>query len=852
MKTVRFFGVPFFWIFGVLTCAFYAVVTERITMQSSNLGVLFLPLFFIPIANAAALIVTKFPKPNPTHINIVGSLNTLAYVAAIALTIVLSPLWILDGITILILLLSAFFSPFVALFGLIPLFYFFVATGPIITTKALRDQLKSAMPKDQKIRWLSLGTSFAVTIAIILIGAFPISFTSTCSQAVTTGTAVMPGLLLLRAIGDEQQLLRACYKQTARLPWFFEPMGGLDRSAEDYDYSNTKLAAHRELYYRITGKPFNSKPRPIQKHDMFSGDFFAFGPSDDEYYDDYNYYDYWHGHDFDFAGEAVGGVVKGLVLQQSTIQGWVDPNETVAHLTWNMRFKGINHKSELRTQLLLPPHAVVTGCSLFINGERHDAVFAERNSSRIAYRSAAEAGEKPLLVSTAGADRVLIQSSTGWWSTESDLIVDITAPLVVTDHKKAALPLPVFAERNFEIGGDHQVLLHAFAPIIKINAPSLESSSDNLKSNTPIIRGKLKNSELANGRGTILFERDSSFDRIYAQDNLAEGSKKNVIQNIDAVPHSADTPLVIVVDGSDSMSKWTSSLCDNLDKISFKNVSLIWASDEPLTIIKNANSNSNEWHTAIKRLRDSSCIGGQNNAQALIDGVHSLSESQGNVVWLHAPQPVGFAGNTLVPILRHSNGKIKLYEYQMESGPNEVVKSLDSSNALEQVPKTGTAAEDLSLLFNQLSGQQATYKIQREFVDKPIPAGMQSRHPAEIAQLAVGQLVLKNLLNTGMRNYYGSLAEDHNVVTPLTSALVLQHQSDYEKYQVQKHAKKHSAAETSSDTHTSNAKAPQVNNPLQALIPSKPEPPQSLLIATAVLCLGLFQLFRRNYKNKTS
>src|SRR5262249_9354518 len=131
-------------------------------------------------------------------------------------------------------------------------------------------------------------------------------------------------------------------------------------------------------------------------------------------------------------------------------------------------FKNVaGYRKELRAQILLPPHAVVTGCELWVDNVRHKAVIGTRERTRQAYTVAANNGERPLMVSTAGPGRVLLQPSTGYWGKNAKLIVEVTAPLTVLSFEEAALPLPTFAERNFNVAAVHSVSLASSEPLEK-------------------------------------------------------------------------------------------------------------------------------------------------------------------------------------------------------------------------------------------------------------------------------------------------------------------------------------------------------------------------------------------------
>ncbi|CAN5951225.1 unnamed protein product [Sphagnum jensenii] len=420
--------------------------------QAPYLLALFSPLVIIPTSNALLLWVTRFgQKPPARTMYALGALNGMSVVVSSLLTLVLSPLCILAVIGFVVLSLASFFNLILriiqpnhvnAFFDSLQMcaicaYYLSVATGPLVTSLAVRTRLKALLPSGRAPNWLPMNTCLAIILSCVLVAIFPVLLTHECESAISGGKMVPQGLLLLRALADDNALLQSCYGESSHVPAFFVVLGAfLDRGSSNIFQEKEA----REIYYRVKGRPFNTLPRS-QRFFLTSFEEPFFGTADMTWDDDYSYYlDY---SDHDFAGETVGGIVRGLSLNKSKMTGWVDADDAVGHLQWDMNFDvrdGLN--KEIRAQLLLPPHAVVTGCSLWLKGVRHDSVIATRNSTRHAYAQSAIAGEKPFLVSTAGAGRVLIQSPTGNWGTGARLVVDITTPLAVVKPNEATLSLP--------------------------------------------------------------------------------------------------------------------------------------------------------------------------------------------------------------------------------------------------------------------------------------------------------------------------------------------------------------------------------------------------------------------------
>lgn len=805
-----------FWVFGVGTCAFYAVATMSVSAQCSFLAILFSPLFIIPVANLLVLLLPKDAKPKKRTLFILGTLNGLALVVSSILLAVLSPLCVLASVA-LVFSIGALFS-FPQMFPICA-YYLAVATGPFVTALALRRRLRTYIDPAKKAPWVPAGPCFAGVLAALLVAVFPTALTKSCQAAVTSNTKFKEGLLLLRAVGSEDELLRACYNEVAALPWFF--MGGQMFDSSEYGTATDKA---RELYYRVKGKPFNSVPRPMG--------------TQPDYWDEYEYYRYLD-YTSDFAGAAVGGVVHGLKLTDSDIKGTVDPNEAVAHLNWRMHFNNADATgTELRTQILLPPHAVVTGCSLWINGKECKALFATRESTRQAYESSARAGHKPLMVSTAGPGRVLLQSSTGSWGKDAELVVEITAPLEVMQDDQAALPMPGLAERNFSVAVPHHVSLTSTRQVISdAGLIVTKSAMKTPAGGAYTLTGDLQNDRLSEGVA-LLFQRDPAVIEVVATDDA--NPKTDIVQRIEK--HRAkEAPLIIVVDGSDTMASSMQGISDALAQLQAKDVSVVWASDKPLCVISNRNTDSSEWKAAIEKLRDSSCLGGQDNAEALAFAISLLRpDARANIVWMHGPQPVEFSGSKLDSLLKTTGPRAQLYEFQVSAGPNEVVKSLNESGSLVQVARiAGSPQGDLGNLFERLTGRKDTYSIGREAVPHGSSSAPLSKHGEELAQLYVSDQVLSSLSRPEERQTLGSAAEKYHLVTPYTSALVLESQAESAAQLVQQHSESSGGKSKSSSLGLSALPG------MDGMIPATPEPPLPLIMICVLFTGTTFVWIRR-------
>ena len=91
--------------------------------------------------------------------------------------------------------------------------------------------------------------------------------------------------------------------------------------------------------------------------------------------------------DKDQAGDAVAGRVRGLSLATSRQDGVVYPEAALAYVEWTLEFKNDSRlQREARAQIALPPGAVVSRLTLWIDGEERDAAFGGRSQVKTAYK----------------------------------------------------------------------------------------------------------------------------------------------------------------------------------------------------------------------------------------------------------------------------------------------------------------------------------------------------------------------------------------------------------------------------------------------------------------------------------
>ncbi|HZN30145.1 MAG TPA: VIT domain-containing protein, partial [Xanthobacteraceae bacterium] len=607
------------------------------------------------------------------------------------------------------------------------------------------------------------------------------------------------GLTLLRTLGDDDLLLRLCYGAAGRpagLLSAFVMFSGDNVFPPRPRRQNAQSPAEaREIYYRVHGVPFNSKPAPFDKSRRT---VFA-----DVQFDD------------DHGGAQVGGRMKGLKLASSRIDGSISGDDAVAYLEWTVEFRNSEPvPREARLQLALPPGGVVSRATLWVNGEEREAAYGGRSHVRAAYqRVAVQQRRDPLLVTSKGADRVLAQAFPVPAHGTIKFKLGISAPLDIVEPSKARLTLPALVDRNFSIGPDvsHSVWIES-KQALATSVASLPVSR--VDGRTFRIAGGVGDRDLARTRQTITVDRNPVTGNRAAQ----IGDGELIVQDVAPSGAPATAALLLVIDGSARLDGSTARLIAALDAIpAGAKVGAIIAA-EPLRRVSPAPWSEAEKRALVALIRGAPFVGGKDNAPALAEALVMLeSEPQGTLLWIHGPQPVSF-GDGAARLEQAAARLSRLPDvvlYSIEPGPNEALPDAPWAWAARSLPQTGAPQADLAGFFARAAGQTQTFAVRR--AEGHTSEG-QAKGSDHIARLWASTRVLELMRAdpTNNRAAAAALASRYHLVTPVSGAVVLETQQQYDESRL---------------TPVSQA---------QATVPTVPEPHEWALLAVACAMLGWF------------
>lgn len=580
------------------------------------------------------------------------------------------------------------------------------------------------------------------------------------------------GVALLRTFGQSDLLLRLCYGMLTRPAG---PIGLLLMTGElaAFDRRPTEMLASqstaRELYYRVHGIAFNQVPAPRANARQRS------------FLDDFQF-------DSDHGGSDVGGRIKGLSLTQSRMDGSIDGSDAIAYLEWTFEFRNVSVVDrEARLELALPPGAVVSRASLWINGEEKEAAYGGRGEVRAAYQKVAvQQRRDPLLVTTKGADRVLAQAFPVPRNGGTiKFKLGITAPLGILDAKTEQLVLPAIFDRNFAIDGDvvHNIWIESRQQISASNAGHIEIAR--LSNGGYRASGKLDDRMLTVQRQAITVTPGISADARLAR--IGDGPA--ILQRIEArAPTPATT--IVVIDGSAQMAGKTDEIIAALAAVPAGTRVGIVIAGEPLVSLPVTAWDKRALGQARAALRTQSFAGGKDNAGALAAALLALErENRARLLWIHGPQPQAFPSSAagLAQTVARLSRLPALTLYPVAAGPNVVLPDVPWSWSAQLLPHVGSIAADLSGYFaNAAAGD--TLAIVRDELDPADMSGVATRGSDHIVRLWARDRVLAMMRDAyttpqreRVRQAAVALAAASRLVTPVSGAVVLETKQQYDE-----------------------------------------------------------------------
>ena len=696
---------------------------------------------FVPIAQLHVWFTIR--RGTAQNLRRAGWLNALALGISIFYSFVYIPLLPLAALTILFLI------------GFLPLAPLLSMVAAIVMRHQLKQVSVRVPQKNFIMRKPGLLTGVIIAVAFIGLLELPASVTRYgLKQAVSSSPETRAkGIRFLHNFGSREYLLRACY---GRSGWAIDFVGFL------FDVKDPVTPTEaRKIYYLVTGETFDSSQPPYRTGGrVLPREEFDF--------------------DTDQGGVIIGGKLKGLSLASSKIDAKADATGGVAYMEWTLMF--LNEASEARearTEVQLPPGAVVSRLTLWVNGEEREAAFAGRSKVRQAYQQVAiQQRRDPVLVTTAGRDRILVQCFPVPASGGSMKIrIGITIPLLLEDSYHARLLFPHFLDRNFRIPDNvtHSVWIESTTGMSY--ASRLLTSQ--YTGSQVVGSGVIPERDLSKPETSIMLARANI--PTWSRDPFENG-KFIIKQTMNARKPSYLNRIVLVVDTSAAMEEMGHEILAALRSIPPEfDVQLLMTDTDGLNSYTASSLEAAKSVLAYAVFR-----GGADNVPALLKAWDLAAATPGNnaIVWIHGPQLL-----QLHPVedlrQRWDPGPFgpSLYSVQVKSGSDEVLKKLDGINHVKAVPRTSTLDIDLKKLFQRLTGQATMLEFVRttkrvESLPDRYEAVETSDH---LARLWANDEVARILAvrDDSLTEAATMLAVRYQLVTPVSGAVVLETAEQY-------------------------------------------------------------------------
>ncbi|HEU4509835.1 MAG TPA: VIT domain-containing protein, partial [Pyrinomonadaceae bacterium] len=644
--------------------------------------------------------------------------------------------------------------------GLLPLAPLLSLVASLVMRHKLSELGSRAPQKSLAVTKRGVFIGLAAVVVLLGLIELPATLTRYGLQMATSGSPVerAEGVRFLRKYGNESYLLLNCYYRTG---WPTDFIGYL--LSEKDPVSPVEA---REVYYRVTGETFGTSAPPRR---VGGGNFL---PEDELEFDE------------EQGGMQVGARLRGLSLRSSTIDASADGDGGVGYMQWTMSFRNDSAaQREARAEIQLPPGAVVSRLTLWVNGEEREAAFAGRAKVRQAYQSIVNQRRDPVLVTTTGRDRILVQC----FPVQPNggvmkIRIGVSVPLLLDYRTRALMLLPHFNQRNFRIPDDvrHSVWIESKNALIP-KYPALVGGQPSR--GVYALRGELRDQQLATSPVNVA-RRDST-EQVWGR-NPFEGSGHIVQQVVEERRHKHLNRIVLVIDTSESMRQFTQEIQLSLQALSIDfDVKTVFAdSNSRYEAYAKGLTVASGREESVAALGMADFAGGADNVPALVKAWELAAEKPGHnvIVWIHGPQLL-----QLEPVDRlkqrweRPHGPL-LYSVQTKPGPDEIEKSLDAVQEVKRVPRVGGLQKDLANLFAQITGEMPSFEFVRTSGKvEEYPQFFATETSDHLARLWARDEVVR-LLSTrdeSLTEAATMLAVRYQLVTPVSGAVVLETAEQY-------------------------------------------------------------------------
>lgn len=517
----------------------------------------------------------------------------------------------------------------------------------------------------------------------------------------------------------------------------------------------------RKVFFALTSQPYEAVSE-LAAGDQ-SGDY-----TTSSAYDNY------------LARQVVGEQIKGLSLKRSQIGGSVNADHLTANLNWTFVLKNTSTSAqEARAELALPPGAVVSNMTLWMDGKPTDATITSTTQARGAYSEVVTGRRDPALVTYLGKGRVLLQCFPVQVNKETKVSLSMTVPLKLDSASHASMAMPRLVSTNFKAAKTHAVRLNSQSKL-NLATAGLHEISNSAGNHT--YSGEINEQEVKNAGISLQAEREHSLGAFAAQDQVTGGY---AVETVKAEPNATPQNLVVVVDGSSQVKNYKDDLTKMLKKVSKLVPTKVLLADNH----KGEEPEVMTVEEAIKAMENATYLGGHDNLPAVVKASQLASDlDQSAVLWVHGPQP---AFNDEIYITTPGITKPTYYELALDdvwTNTSQFLKNHQDIGPMTPVMRSGKLEDDMNRFIDQWKPGGYHYSVRLYHTDvKPSCAIIEGQDALNLSTLVAAQNC-KHLIASNKSTEAIEKALRYHLVTPLTSGVILENQDDYLRWGIRQNS----------------------------------------------------------------
>ncbi len=520
----------------------------------------------------------------------------------------------------------------------------------------------------------------------------------------------------------------------------------------------------RNLYFRVTGKPF--------KLSRF-----------EDSAQPYNQY--------------VGSEISGLALAKSQLTGNMNPASLSGDLSWTLVLhNATGTEQEARAELELPPGAVVSQATLWVDGKQREAIFASAGRTTAASEDIVNTRRDSLLVKMLAEDKILVRCfPVPGEGRDMKIRIGFKLPLTTTEANAASMRLPRIVSSNFSQPKRHRFTLQS-GEMLAEEIPGVTCSK---QSNHYVLNGILKINDNLKGMKSIKVRRPDAPQVVTVPDVTAP-SKRYIVQQIQKVSAGAVRNLSIVIDMSDALKSDIEPIKQLLSSIPQKlNPKVYLVHEQSKKDQDTIEIVPKSRHQALAQLTEDAFIGGQDNRNQLREALEVAAEKPASaVVWIHGPQAMSYGAQEKQAL--DLVNPVRLYDLRMSPArserdvnhnaikePNALLDSIDNddvSNQLTIESVTVHSGKELTTFISRLDRGTSSMVLQRSVTTAQPQTLIADPTIANQITALWARDEVSRLINQDEDGTAIALASTYRIVTPATGAIVFENDKQQREFEL--------------------------------------------------------------------